>query len=286
LQHLKAQSSKALDATVQDLVGLVNGRVLASDIYTDLGSLDARHAVRLAGRHPPGASDAKKDENKYGDLIAWGEIVAHAADPAIKAAVILTNDNKPDWVFAPPAILDESGRQASNTADRGTRVVKPLPLLVHEIRRLNPDIRLHIVNIAYLAHLLHGQVGADFRTFFEAYRATGERAIGPPAAETAEPAEAATGDQLTPPAPAPAGFRRPSRSMSRAIFSAMTPRRSFLPSPWHGKFLASTSLPRTGARLSGPSRRLRSRQKLRQCWLATPCRAESGPTSSTSRVNF
>lgn len=169
LLSLKSQAADLVDETAKVIVALVEGRVLNSDIYHDLGSLDARHAARVVGRQPPGTSDAKKDENKYGDLITWSEVVAHAADPSIRAVVLLSNDNKKDWVYSPSSILVTGPKQIANPSDRGRRVVKPLPLLLHELRRRNPDVALHVVNIAFLAHLLHATVGTPYRSFYEAY---------------------------------------------------------------------------------------------------------------------
>lgn len=184
LQFLKSQSAKAVDGAVAGLTDFVNTRVLDSDIYGDMATLEARHAARVMGRHPPGTSDRAKDENRYGDLIIWSEVVAHAANARVDSVVLLTNDNKPDWVFAPSAVLEEDGRQSTNSSDRGHRVVKPLPLLVHELRRENASVALHIVNIAYLAQTLHAARGPDFKTLVEAYQASTTRA------PLSEPAEA------------------------------------------------------------------------------------------------
>lgn len=68
------RASKTLKEATDWVVGLVNGAVLPSDIYRGLSQLEAEHAARLIGGHPPGHRDKGKaerrreDDNRYGDL--------------------------------------------------------------------------------------------------------------------------------------------------------------------------------------------------------------------------
>jgi hypothetical protein len=151
---LRTSSKDVLEDNSQFLVQLVNDHVLDSDIYSDLPSVEAEHAVRLMGQHPPGFLDKRKEQNRYGDLIIWQEIVRYARKNGLKSVVLCTNDNKPDWVYVPPTIVDENGRHLSNEARQTFKVILPLPLLLHEIRVHNQSARLTIVNLGMLATML------------------------------------------------------------------------------------------------------------------------------------
>jgi len=187
--HFMRTSSKSVLEDASDfLVKLVNAHVLDSDIYAGLPTVEAEHAVRLMGQHPPGFLDRKKEQNRYGDLIIWQEIVRHAREKSIKSVVLCTNDNKQDWVYVPPTIIDENGRQLSNEARQSFKVILPLPLLMHEIRIHNPSAKLTIVNLGMLATMLHREMARSCPSFFAAYQ---------PVAQAALPAE--------PSAPPPAG---------------------------------------------------------------------------------
>lgn len=49
---------------------------------------------------PPGYKDAKKDENAFGDLIIWEEIInCVASKDEIKYAILVSDDIKEDWVL-------------------------------------------------------------------------------------------------------------------------------------------------------------------------------------------
>lgn len=77
-------------------------------LKTDVGSLCSRASKlgqhRYQHRLPPGYLDADKDENPYGDLCLWVELLEYA--PTQKANfdcfVLLTNDVSKDWCYAPP----------------------------------------------------------------------------------------------------------------------------------------------------------------------------------------
>lgn len=47
---------------------------------------------------PPGWKDASKDENRYGDLVNWKEILKYAKESG-KSIIYDVNDQKPDWVL-------------------------------------------------------------------------------------------------------------------------------------------------------------------------------------------
>lgn len=188
------------DEAIEFLVELVNRSVLPSDIYSGLPELDANYAARVIGGHPPGYRDKGKAErtrqgdNRYGDLIIWREIVDFArATLDLAGVVLLTNDNKDDWVYVPATILDDEGRALNNDAKKGLKVILPLPLLCHELRGARKDADLAIVNLGMLSQLLHPELAVDAVNLLGAYQPAGTVATGdpepkdgPPAAEEAE----------------------------------------------------------------------------------------------------
>ena len=195
------EANKTADEAIEFLVELVNGTVLSSDIYSGLPDLDSDYAARVIGGQPPGFMDKGKAErtrhgdNRYGDLIIWREIIAFArATDDLAGVVLLTNDNKPDWVYVPAAILDDRGRPLGNDAKRGFKIILPLPLLSHELRTARKDAELTIANLGMVSQMLHPELGLDAANLFSAYQplVTGEREAA--AAVGAAAAAAAAGD--------------------------------------------------------------------------------------------
>lgn len=179
-QHLKKESSKNLESTAEALIALVESRVISSDIYADLRDVQAVHAARLVGSLPPGGADKKKDDNKYGDLIIWFEVVRACRNCDAKNIVLLTNDTKTDWVYKPPKIKNENGSIVNNDAVNGFSVVYPQPLLVHELRQSLPDAKLYLINLATLAVLLQQRTGGSYPHLFAAYEAAPVGPVPPP----------------------------------------------------------------------------------------------------------
>lgn len=75
---------------------------------TRLAEIAAEGEKRYAARMPPGFEDAKKDDagdpyRKYGDLVLWKQIIAHAKETS-KPVLFITDDSKEDWW------LKQSGR--------------------------------------------------------------------------------------------------------------------------------------------------------------------------------
>lgn len=169
------RASKTVEEATDWVVGLVNGAVLSSDIYTGLPQLEAEYAARLIGGHPPGFKDKSKaerkreDDNRYGDLIIWREIVEFARSAQLSGVVLLTNDNKQDWVYSPPAILDDEGRAITNEPQGSLKVILPLPLLCHELAGASGGAKLSMANLGMVAEILH-RAGVDAQNLFSAYQ--------------------------------------------------------------------------------------------------------------------
>src|SRR3546814_9102643 len=78
---------------------------------------------------PPGFLDKGKADkqraadNRYGDLIIWREILDHVRTLESGSVVLLTNDNKQDWVYTPPTVIEENGRPQGNDGRNGLKVI-------------------------------------------------------------------------------------------------------------------------------------------------------------------
>ncbi|MFZ6798166.1 PIN-like domain-containing protein [Undibacterium sp. Di24W] len=94
--------------------------VLKSDISQLCVRASREGDNRFEHRLPPGFKDGKKDENRFGDLIIWFEILEHSSTVREKFSnvVFISNDEKCDWVYAPKRreeILGAARKAIANT---------------------------------------------------------------------------------------------------------------------------------------------------------------------------
>lgn len=138
-----------------DIVPFINRHVLSSDIFPSLRWAEADYSTRVSGRVPPGYKDNKKNENKFGDLVFWKEIIDYcSSNKTYSTAVLITDDNKPDWVFKPQSVLDEAGVSHKNDSEEGYETLLAPPLLTHEIGLHSNIRRFYMVNTTILAVVL------------------------------------------------------------------------------------------------------------------------------------
>lgn len=174
-KHIRDKAAARLEETADVLAELVNHHVMPTGVYDRLPTIEAEYAARLVGDHPPGQKDRKKELNKYGDLLMWREIVDHCGrELNPKRVVLLTDDNKPDWVFRPPSVIDdrENGRPhrtVKNDGSLGFQIILPQPLLTHELGGGRAGFQLHIINLAMLARITADQ--PELRDLAHAYSA-------------------------------------------------------------------------------------------------------------------
>jgi hypothetical protein len=124
------QMRKAIDALFSGKIGLPTfDQNKLNEIYEE-------GEIRYASEMPPGYLDLKKEKSadpdsfqygglvykrKFGDLILWQQIIAHAKEKSIKCMVLLTDDEKSDWWWT----VDSQGKKR----------IGPRPELVEEIKR-------------------------------------------------------------------------------------------------------------------------------------------------------
>ena len=135
---------------------------------SDLSSLCTRAAhegaARFEHRMPPGFKDGNKDENPYGDLIIWYEILekSNAASAQFPKVLFVTNDEKSDWVYAPKMrsqIVRDVRKPVGNSAPE-IKIIDPR--LVSEFKRKTGHPDITICTLATLIEGLSRSNGTEF----------------------------------------------------------------------------------------------------------------------------
>jgi len=107
-----------------------------ADIFTSVGEpWDDNELKKVAGEGedrykkniPPGFRDAKKGDEKYGDLIIWKQILDYAKNVKPSGIIYVTDDGKEDWWL----------RQGGETQG-------PHPLLLNEMSSVAPDVKFYM----------------------------------------------------------------------------------------------------------------------------------------------
>lgn len=173
------QWHKSYQRHAAEVITFINGKTPeTTTVYDELKELATTAALRFAGSVPPGFQDRRKkgsaatrdgdeappDSNRYGDLVFWRELLAHAKTHNARALVILTNDRKNDWHL---------GRSDKVTIDSDLLALKkawkpvprPHPMLVMEARMTAGVKTLELLDTAYLAALLRDFAEDDVRAF-------------------------------------------------------------------------------------------------------------------------
>ncbi|MBY3090189.1 hypothetical protein HFO72_05015 [Rhizobium laguerreae] len=173
------QWHKSYQRHASEVIDFINGKTPdTSTVYDELKEVAATAALRFVGSVPPGFQDRRKkgsaaandseeaplDSNRYGDLVFWKELLAHAKSRDAVALVILTNDRKNDWHL---------GRSERVSIDADLLALKkawkpvprPHPMLVMEARMTANVTTLELLDTAYLAALLRDFAEDDVRAF-------------------------------------------------------------------------------------------------------------------------
>lgn len=97
-EHDSKFPSMSLDGDeIRDRLDLLfNGKVGAPYDEAELAKHHKEGENRYKKSIPPGFLDKNKEENKYGDLIVWLQVLDHAISEK-RPIVIVTNDAKEDW---------------------------------------------------------------------------------------------------------------------------------------------------------------------------------------------
>lgn len=123
--------------------------VLASNVSDLTIRACTEGEMRASQRMPPGFKDGGKNENKYGDLIIWFEILQFAKNNRDKfdKIVFLSNDEKPDWVYSPKDRVEtiRGTQKAVPNKDPAIRLADPR--LVAEFHAVVGHREFHIVSL-------------------------------------------------------------------------------------------------------------------------------------------
>lgn len=113
VEQLESQRTLLLNRLINDEIlefveSIFEGRTGSPFDDATLKSLTADGDLRYQSEIPPGYKDGKKDASgdpyrKFGDLIVWKQLIAHAKTEG-KPIVFITDDKKEDWW------LEQSGR--------------------------------------------------------------------------------------------------------------------------------------------------------------------------------
>ena len=131
LMQLDLQAHKQICESLESLIEKVG---LQSDVHALAADASRDGEARCQSRLSPGFEDADKAFNRYGDLIIWREILACSRERRAKAAVLLSNDEKRDWVYVPSSVKYQ-GRLLDGTNESVSRLKLPKPDLEAEFAR-------------------------------------------------------------------------------------------------------------------------------------------------------
>jgi hypothetical protein len=148
---------KHLQAATKEVIDFANERILSTNLGPIVKKLDRTGKFRVSHLMPPGFQD-KKEENTYGDLVIWEEIIKdirndeNAGDA--RDVVFISRDKKTDWVSAAPYVLDAKGELRKSNRDEEMDVTEAHPLLAHELVGIAGGKRLYITQPGFLASVI------------------------------------------------------------------------------------------------------------------------------------
>lgn len=145
---VKTSGTPYINAINQQLKDQFDGTALESDIFALAEKVSASGPNRFLNQLPPGYEDKTKGFNPYGDLIIWEEIIGFARDKGAKKVILLTNDMKRDWMYAPQKVIIK-GTERPN---QEFKIVDPR--LVYQFKLNSGNDDFHIINLELLAHIL------------------------------------------------------------------------------------------------------------------------------------
>ena len=163
-----AREQSDLSENIDNVIAYVNESVLSTDLTPIVMRLSDTGEFRYNHLIPPGYKD-KKELNRYGDVVIWEEIVSDVCNSGTAdettACVLLSCDEKTDWI-SKAHLLRRSHHSSIEkpNKDKGYDVVRPHPLLVHELdfRTRNGGFYvLHPRSLALVASHIRNEQGKD-----------------------------------------------------------------------------------------------------------------------------
>ncbi len=154
---VKFEQPIAVAPAADAVVAFVNEHILDTNLDPIMAALSGSGDFRFSHLVPPGYLD-RKEENRFGDLVIWEEMIADL--PKSEAgpkphAVLLSRDEKTDWVSSAPAIReDDPDKPSKSNRAFGFDVTLPHPLLAHEFAMRSGAGQLYVVHPGVFAAVL------------------------------------------------------------------------------------------------------------------------------------
>lgn len=154
VSHLARRDADQRQERIRSLEHLLSGSALKSPVQ-ELASAAARESIgRYSNRLSPGYRDGHKSENDCGDLVIWMELLNTCASRGVKKAVLISNDQKLDWVYTPRTVVLPNGKAISGTSEKARFVKLPKPDLLAEFERRTGGEQLHILSTESVVEVL------------------------------------------------------------------------------------------------------------------------------------
>jgi hypothetical protein len=128
----------SLQTATKEVIDFANDHMLRTDLSAIIQKLNFTAQFRASHLVPPGFRD-RKEENAYGDLVIWEEILddllSSGAGPSGEGrdVVFISRDKKTDWVSAAPFVINLKGEPTKGNRDHEMDVTRAHPFLVHEL---------------------------------------------------------------------------------------------------------------------------------------------------------
>lgn len=190
----------------QQVVEHLSAATLDSDLTVLCTRASQEGSARFEHRLPPGFRDGNKNENRYGDLIIWFEILDKSATSAaaFPNVLFITNDEKSDWVYAPRMRTEIVAGARKSVGNSNPSIKLADPRLISEFQRRTLNSNFVICSLATLIEALSKVNATQFAQLAAAIQiATQEEEITLLTAAEAEasavtPSDAAAPAELTP----------------------------------------------------------------------------------------
>jgi hypothetical protein len=152
-----AGDDATLSLATDEVLDFVNDNLLETELAPIIEALGRTGEFRYSHLMPPGYHD-DKPENKFGDVVIWEEMLSDAAvdqgDTPFDI-VLISRDEKTDWVSSAPLIRNGEGKIEKSNRDREYDVTLAHPLLIHEFAKKTGATALYVVPPGFLASALH-----------------------------------------------------------------------------------------------------------------------------------
>ncbi len=152
--HLTKSDASRRRERVLFMERLIARTGLQSPLHTLAERAASQARERYANRLAPGYKDGGKEANASGDLIIWSELLKACALRNTRSAVLLTNDQKTDWVYTPATVILANGKPVAGSNEQARGLKLPKPELIAEFEHQTGSRQLHILSIESLIGIL------------------------------------------------------------------------------------------------------------------------------------